>query len=306
MTAQGEGSARNSAVLPRFVLQILRIASAVLPLGVQRAAARVLGALQYHLSPSQRTAVLSNLARIASTGHPGLADPRDRERTARGMFESHHRGWLEYLGRRAAHTLPGSAEVRFTGTEYLYRALARGRGAILALPHLGNWEMVGVALARLGFVVRAVAGVQLHPYLTRAVRALKEREGVRISTPQDGFAPLVAALRAGEIVALLVDGDVFSHSIPAPFFGRVIQFPAGPAILARRARVPILHAHAVRSADGGHRFSFDGLDEPDPTLRLHRDLARLTARVASAQERNISAHLAQWCIFRSIWSADAA
>jgi lauroyl/myristoyl acyltransferase len=250
--------------------------------------------------------VLENLAQIAAAGHPGLADSKARGRAARSMFESHHRGWLEYLGRPKASAMPHASAFRISGTEFLYRAIAGGRGAILTMPHLGNWEIAGIGLTRLGLRMHTVTGVQLHPLLARQVRALKEREGIRVSTPEDGFAPLVSALRGGEIVALLVDGDVYSRSLPANFFGRRVAFPAGPAILARRARVPILHGHAVRGAGGEHAFSFDGLDEPDYALPLREDLSRLTAGVARSQERNIAAHVNQWCIFRPIWGIDAA
>ena len=293
-------------MLPRIFLQIIRSTSAALPPSAQRAFARGLAALQYRFSPARRAAVLENLAQIAAAGHPGLADLKARGRAARSMFESHHRGWLEYLGRRAARTLPPGCTFHISGTEYLYRALARGRGAIVAMPHLGNWEIAGIGLTQLGLQIRTVTGVQFHPALASQLRALKEREGIRVSTTQDGFAPLVSALRDGEIVALLVDGDVYSRSLPADFFGRRVPFPAGPAILARRARVPILHGHAIRGANGHHEFSFDGSDEPDFGLPLHEDLCRLTAGVARTQERNIAAHVTQWCIFRPLWGADAA
>jgi len=293
-------------VLPRSLLGIIQVLSAALSPPAQLACARALAAIQFRLSPDRRAAVLGNLEQIAAAGHAELADPRARLRAARQMFESHHRGWLEYLGRLGPRALSRDSAFRVIGAEHLYRAVARGRGAVLAMPHLGNWELVGIALARLGFRIHAVAGVQLHPILTREVRALKEREGIHITTPQEGYAPLIAALREGGIVALFVDGDVFSRSLPAQFFRRRTPFPAGPAILARRAGVPILHGHAFRCETGRHYLSIDGLDEPDTSLTLREDLARLTASVARILERSIAAHVTQWCIFRPFWSADAA
>jgi phosphatidylinositol dimannoside acyltransferase len=292
-------------VFPRILLRIIQSTSAALPPAAQRACARGLATLQYHLSPTRRSAVLENLAQIAAAGHPDLADGMARRRAARSMFESHYRGWLEYLG-SAGRTGAAGGAVRIVGAEHLERAIAGGRGAILSMPHLGNWEIAGPALTALGLRMHTVTGVQLHPLLARQIRALKEREGIRVSTPQDGFARLVSALRDGEVLALLVDGDVYSRSLPAEFFGRRVAFPAGPAILARRARVAILHAHAERGPDGDHRFSFDGLDEPDFSLPLEDDLRRLTQGMARAQERNIAAHVGQWCIFRPIWRSDAA
>ena len=244
---------------------------------------------------------------MGAAGHPELADRASRERVARRMFESLQLAWIEYFAGHAGSGRRGGPTLEFRGAELLYRALARGRGAVIAASHLGGFELAGSALARLGIPVHAVTGVQLHPAVAREVREWKGREGIRVHTPQDGFAPLVAALRTGGVVVLLVDGDIYARSLPADFFGRRIPFPAGPAILARRAGVPIVHAHAARGAGGSHRVTFDGMDVPDPSLPLTEDLHRLTSLVARSQERNIAAHVSQWCIFRPLWStADAA
>ncbi|HEX7077823.1 MAG TPA: lysophospholipid acyltransferase family protein [Candidatus Eisenbacteria bacterium] len=292
--------------LSRFAIRsALRIADST-PRGAARVLASLGGALQYRFDRPRRTAVLANLARMAEGGHPRLASARDRERAARAIFVSYLRFLFEFLAQRRMTDRALCATFRFQGTELLYRALAGGRGAVVAAPHLGNWELAGLALARLGFRVHVVTGVQLHPALSPAVRALKEGSGIRVSTPEDGFAPLLATLQGGGLVVLLVDGDVYARGLRAPFFGRETPFPAGPAILARRARAPLLHAHAERLRDGRHRISIDGWDEPDRSIPLARDLARLTERVARAQERNIAAHVTQWCIFRPFFSGPPA
>jgi lauroyl/myristoyl acyltransferase len=291
-------------VLPSLLLQAIQTACATSSPRTHRIVARFIASLQYALSRSRRSAVLENLAQIAASGHPGLTSPKARTRAAKSMFESLQLSWIEYFAE-----LPERNDLapRFRGTELLYRALARGRGAVIAAPHVGSWELAGLALARLGLEVHAVTGVQIHPLLARSLRDRKARQGMVIRTPDEGFAPLVSALRQGAVVVLLVDGDIYSRSLPAPFFGRAIPFPAGPAILARRARVPILHAHASRGENGRHEVSFDGLDEPNLGLGFAEDLARLTTLMARSQERTIAANVTQWCIFRPLWNAaDAA
>ena len=293
-------------MFPRILLRLARSACHAASPELHRATARAIAAFQYRVLTTRRNAVLDNLATIGAAGHPDLADRASMERIARSMFENFQLAWIEYL---AGHPWSGRRDapaLEFHGAEHLYRALVRGRGAVIAASHLGGWELAGSAIARLGLTVHAVTGVQLHPFVAREVREWKRREGIQVHTPDEGFAPLVAALRNGGVVVLLVDGDVYSRSLPATFFGRRVAFPAGPAILARRAGVPILHAHAARGGDGRHRVSFDGLDESDPSLPLRDDLCRLTSLVARSQERNIAAHLSQWCIFRPLWSADAA
>ena len=152
-----------------------------------------------------------------------------------------------------------------------------------------------------------MTGVQFHASVSRAARAAKERASILVSTPEDGFLPLLHTLRAGGIVVLLTDGDVYARALPAPFFGRTIPFPAGPALLARRSGAPLLHAHAECVGVDRLLLSVDGRDDSDRALPLAEDLARLTACVAAAQERAIAAHVGQWCIFRPLFEgSDAA
>lgn len=297
-------------MLARLLLQTALGVADRIPRSVCRTIADRIAAAEYRLSPARRRAVLANLGQIARAGHPALGLPADRERCARSVFQSYHRHLAEFLAQRRLTRDAWDEGFRFEGMELLYRAVAAGRGAVIAATHLGNWELAGLALARFGFRVHVVTGTQWNGLFHAAVRQLKERSGIAVSTPEEGFRPLLASLRQGGLVVLLVDGDVYTRGRPAPFFGRAVPFPSGPALLARRALAPLLHAHAARTRDG-HRVVFDGADLPDPALPLERDLQRLTARVAAAQERNIAAQVEAWCIFRPFFGpepprADAA
>ena len=261
---------------------------------------RLTSSLEYSLASSRRRAVQSNLDRI-------LGPTADRDRTARAIFESYHRFVLEYLGQRGLDARALDTKFRFHGMETLYAALARGRGAVVSAPHVGTWELGGLAIARLGFRVHVVTGVQFHARLTGLARHLKEKERIQVSTPRDGFRPLLRTLRGSGLVVLLTDGDVFVRSLEAEFFGGPVPFPVGPALLARRSGAALVFAHAARRTEGGHRVFFDGYELPRPELPLREDLLRLTRLVAAAQERVIAAHLDQWCVFRPLFAErDAA
>jgi len=267
--------------------------------------ARTTAHLEYLLASRRRHAVRSNLAQIARAAHPDLAHPRRLDRAVRSVFTSYHRFVIEYLGQRSLDLRALYSRFRFSGMELFYGALAFRRGAVVSAPHIGNWELAGLALARLGFSIHVVTGVQFHARVSRHARRLKERERILVSTPADGFHPLLRTLRRGGVVVLLTDGDVFVRSLEAPFFGARVPFPVGPALLARRARAPLLHAHAERSG-GRHRVSFDGVEHPDPRAPLREDVERLTRTVALAQERTIREHAHEWCIFRPVFAGGHA
>ena len=104
-------------------------------------------------------------------------------------------------------------------------------------------------------------------------------------------------------MVLLADGDVHARGGTFRFFGAPAEFPVGPALLSRRAGVPLVHAYAVRERDGGERIVFESVDRPDRTRPVAEDVARLTEGVVRALERAVAANLTQWCIFRPLVGA---
>jgi len=265
--------------------------------------ASIAATLDRAFSPSRREGLRHNLESIGAWGHPLLATAHARRAVERAVFRSYHLGFLGYLAHRRT-AAPGAREPRFVGAERLYRALASGRGAVVTAPHLGSWELAVLWLARLGFRVHVVTGNQFHASVSGSVRAAKESARIAVSTPEDGFIPLLATLRRGGLVILLADGDVFARGIPVRLFGAPAVLPAGPALLARRAIAPIVHAHTVREPGGAHRIVFESADRPDRGRAVADDVARLTEGVARALERAVAANIAQWCIFRPMVAPD--
>ncbi len=281
-----------------LILDLAVRISASLPAPARRLVASLFAALDEAFSPDRRDGLRQNLAAIAAWGHPDLATEAKRREARHAIFRSYHRGCLDYLASRGRSAAPPAP--RFTGTERFYRALAGGRGAVLTIPHLGNWELAGLTMARLGFRIHVVTGVQFHAAVSDAVRAAKEADRIEVSTQDDGTLPLLRTLRSGGLVILLADGDVYTRGESHRFFGALAEFPVGPALLARRAGVPIVHAYTVREPDGGERIVFESIDRPDFTRRVAEDVSRMTEGVVRALERAVAAHVTQWCIFRPL------
>jgi len=108
--------------------------------------------------PSLRNTVARNLSRI-------LGRPPDSEAVAVAVREAFHlygRYWYETF--RVRVMPPEEVNKRFVceGLEHIERALEEGRGAILALPHMGNWDVAGRFLCVNGYRLAAVAE-QLRP-----------------------------------------------------------------------------------------------------------------------------------------------
>jgi len=253
--------------------------------------------LHWFAFPDRRHAVLANLAVMLPR-----ASRRDRTRVARRMMRSYNRMMFEFfrLPHLSREELLASIEVE--GKEHLDRAIARGRGVIITSTHIGNWELAAVMVAQWGYALHAVAGVQLGRWLTGAVRDTKTELSITTISPDDGFRKILRALDHNDPVALMVDGNLYQHGVTVEWFGRPTTFPAGPGVLAQRTGALIVPGVCVRVSPGRFRIIISQAIDPAASATT----AELHQAVAAAAERQVRAHLDQWCIFRPLWKAPAA
>jgi KDO2-lipid IV(A) lauroyltransferase len=270
---------------------------ASLPLKLGYALAAALTELHYRAFPSRRHAALANLAVIL----PGKSR-RERARVVRRMMCSYNKMLFEFfrLPHLEREDLLRAVETR--NREHLERAAARGKGVIITCTHLGNWELAAVVAAHWGYTLNAVAGVQLNRWLSQAVRETKTELAIQTVSSEDGFRKLDRALERNEIVALMVDGDLFAHGQSVDFFGRDTRWPSGPGVLAQRTGASVLCGYCERVGDGRFRITFEPAIDPTqyPTAEA------INARVAEISSRHIREHVDQWCIFRTLWEPAAA
>lgn len=278
--------------MSRLVYGWLTALIAGMPLALGYALADLLTEVHFRFFPDRRHAALTNLAVMMPR-----ATRRERVQVVRRMMRSYNRMMFEFfrLPHLTRKDLLHSVEV--VGREHLEQAVARGRGVILCCTHLGNWELAAVVLAHWGYTIHAVAGVQLNRWLGSAIRETKLELSIHTIAPEDGFRKLLRALEHNDLVALMVDGDVYSHGVPVEFFGREMRFPTGPGVLAQRTGALIICGYCERLEPGRFRVVM----EPalDPARFPHT--AALNAAVAASSERHIRSHLDQWCIFRPMW-----
>ena len=283
--------------MSRLVFGWLTALIAGMPLRLGYLLAGMLAEAHLRLFPSRRHAALTNLASAMPR-----ATRRERMRVVRKMMYSYNCMLFEFF--RLPHLTRGELlrSVEVTGREHLEHAVARGRGVILCSTHLGNWELAAVVLAHWGYTLHAVAGVQLSRWLTPAVRETKAELAIHTIAPEDGFRKLLRALEHNDLVALMVDGDIYSHGAPVEFFGRETRWPSGPGVLAQRTGAQIICGYCERIAPGRFRIVMEPALDPVsfPTT------AALNAGVAATAERHIREHLDQWCIFRPLWEGAPA
>lgn len=239
-----------------------------------------------------------NLARVLGVGPAEVPDA-----LVRAALRSYARYWREAF-RLPSMDLVATAEsidALVEGQEYLDKALADGRGAVLALPHSGNWDMAGVWCVQHCGGLTSVAERLKPESLYRRFVDYRERLGFEIF-PLDGgaqppFAELATRLRENKVVCLLGERDLAKKGVPVAFFGEETRMPAGPAKLALDTGAPLLPTHCWFT---DHRWGF----RVDPPIDTAAGVAAATQALADRFAANIAAHPADWHMLQPLWLAD--
>jgi KDO2-lipid IV(A) lauroyltransferase len=220
-------------------------------------------------------ALLGTARRLAVT-HVGMAFPEldlaARRRLVRGTFLHAGMSFAELALFPKLLRRPGY--VRVEGVDALDAALAGGRGAIAVTGHCGHWELLAAWTARLGYpltvVVRRVNDLRFDALIVD----FRTGAGIEVLVRDDPrfLSTVGAALRRNRIVAMLIDQDIRGAGVFVPFFGRPAHTPPGAALLALRARVPVVTAFIERRLEGGHVVRYAPC--PPTTAAVARGCAR--------------------------------
>jgi lauroyl/myristoyl acyltransferase len=126
-----------------------------------------------------------------------------------------------------------------------------GPGAVVALPHSGNWDLAGAWACVTGMPVTTVAE-QLPDREFADFVAFREGLGLRVLSHRDPavLTALIESIKSRRVVCLLADRDLAGTGVPVSWRGMPITMPAGPALLARRTGASLLPA-VCQFTEGG-------------------------------------------------------
>jgi KDO2-lipid IV(A) lauroyltransferase len=184
-------------------------------------------------------------------------------------------------------------------------AVAEGKGAVIALPHLGGWEWAGAWIAQQGHHPLAVVEDIEPPELFDWFVAQRNAIGIEVvALGDDVSARVLKALRENRVVCLLCDRDLTGDGVEVEFFGERTTLPAGPATLALRTGAALLPVACYFAAGRDHHAR---VLPPIPVARegrLRDDIARITQTLAHEFETLIAAAPEQWHLLQPNWPSD--
>jgi KDO2-lipid IV(A) lauroyltransferase len=286
-------------VVVAFVRVLMRM-----PLGLGLALGGALGRLSWYLSARMRRDMRTSLA----VAFPEK-DAAERDAIARGSLL--HLGWLggELITmRRWAARLDDYVEAPAEAIAALQRAVARGKGIVLVIGHIGNWELT----CRLSRHVQPNAVIAKRSWsprldaLAEGARAVNRVGTLWRDDPTTGRAMLKLFRQAGTL-GILIDQDIRDvQSVFVPFFGRLARTPRAAADLALRFGAAVFvvtcHRRGARAGDG-HRVEVVEVPYDGAPADREAEVVRLTAACTALQEQAIRRHPAEWVWMHQRWKS---
>jgi len=276
-----------------YAYRLLARFAEILPMAAVAPVSRASAFVAVRLLPETRHVVERNLSYVLGT--------KPAPSLVQASFASYCRYWLEALRLPVVPRDQLNNLVTAEGLEHLHQALSGGKGAILALPHTGNWDMAGAWLAARDLTVTVVVEDLEPPELSKWFREFRQSLGLNVivNNPNVG-SQLLAALRRNEVLGLICDRDVDGSGGNFKFFGEATKLPKGPATLALRSGAPLLPAAVFEAGRGQVAVILPPMDV-ERVGRLAVDVDRVTQDLTSRLESLIRRAPEQWHVFQPNW-----
>ena len=208
----------------------------LLPRGMARAVGATIGRTALILTP-----------RLRRTGHRNLllAFPEksadEREQILRKLYRN--LGWLlaefcQMPGYTQART---RSFIRYEGLEHYLAARELGNGVLILTGHLGAWELSSFYHSLMGYPMSIVIRRLDNPLVDALVNRIRCRHGNQVLHKDDFARGLLAAMRRGETVGILMDTNMTPpQGTFVDFFGHAACTASGLARVARKTGAAVL------------------------------------------------------------------
>lgn len=182
---------------------------------------------------------------------------------------------------------------------------AAGRGAVIACPHMGAWDLAGVAAHLHGIPIFSIAGRQRNPYADAYLNRVRVEAGVPVVTRGSSLIrTVVRELKAGKALAILPDVRMPTEGLSLSFLGQTANIGTGMGLFAAMANVPVFPCLVRRVGWSRHHFAVHPPLWPDPGGDRHAEARRLTIAVLAIVEEAIRAEPEQWFWYNRRWIFD--
>ena len=281
-----------------FIVRTLSVFVRWLPKKVALMLGSGLGHFLYFALRKRRRIALKNLQ--IAFGDEKSVD--EREQICRESFHNLGKTAIEFLRFCELNFDNIWEEVTVEGKENLIQALDRGKGAIVFLPHFGNWELLALVYgALIPNRAKAIAFPLKNRYLDAVVSKYRERLSLELIGRKQAVRRTLRALKENFAIGFFADQNAGREGVFVDFFGKPASAIRGPVTLALKTDAPIVFSLDVRQPDDRHHVLILPAIDLAISGDLEQDVQTNTARILKILEGYIRQYPGQWLWLHNRW-----
>jgi predicted LPLAT superfamily acyltransferase len=184
-----------------------------------------------------------------------------------------------------------------------------GKGGILVSAHIGNWEVAGQGLNRLGTAFNVLMYANEKEDVKQYMDGVMKEKKINIiainEETKSHIIELHKAFSNNELVVM--HGDRYregAKTLTTNFFGRPAKFPAGPFIMAAKFGVPLCIVFAVKTDKHTYQFSTEKpiqVERVRGEAQLDKVCQELLEKYVIEVEKMVKAYPHQWFNYYDFW-----
>jgi KDO2-lipid IV(A) lauroyltransferase len=250
---------------------------------------RMIGRLFCRIDARHRRVVRENL-RASDLG----LDEAGVQAMSMAAFE--HFGGLLFTTLRIMKITPEELRriTRIEGQEHLEAAFREGKGVVGLTAHIGNWELLALAVALGGWKLAAIGRELDNPLLEARLKRFRMTFGNSVIAKDGAVRGSIKALKEGQMVGFLLDQNAVAGGIFVRFLGRWACTFATAGVLAARFDLPILPVSSRVEPDGTLIITAFPPFHAPRTGDAARDAWAATQRMTTWIEDRVRENPSQW------------
>jgi phosphatidylinositol dimannoside acyltransferase len=251
----------------------------------------------------------ANLRRVLSYkyGRPEV-DGKDLRALSRAALRSYARYWFEVfrLPVIPIERIMSGMHINPEGEAELFANLKAGRGVVIALPHMGNFEQAAAWVVQRGAGRFTTVAERLRPEsVYEAFVRFRESLGMEVLPLTGGHSPFATEakrLRAGGLLCLVSDRDLRESGVEVQMFGETARIAATAALAVHTGAALMPVATWFEGGDWGANI-YPEIPVPETGTRAEK-VAKMSQQLAHVFEAGIADHPQDWHMLQRVFTAD--
>jgi KDO2-lipid IV(A) lauroyltransferase len=294
-----EERSRVLTYLPYLFLKGFSLLINLLPEKFSLWVGRQMGKGMYYLDFGHRKVAIQNL-HLAF----GREKPEEEIRSiAKKNFQNLGMSAIEFFRIPKMDVETFKKKVKIEGMEEVQKILKNGKGILLLLSHLGNWELMGLMSKVLGDPIAVIARpIKKNKWVNDMVAEVRKEAGLEVIPTEKASQKVIRALSENRLVGILIDQRAKkSEGVWVDFFGKKAPSTPALAVLAMRTGTPVLPVFMIRNGYRKHRLLIKEPLQLVDTGNIKKDVETNTQLMNHALESIVRQYPDQWFWVHRRW-----